>query len=183
MYIDISCEILYNAGMLSQEDIQIITDIVSTQMSLHIQPVLERLNSLENKVNAIDKRLSIVEVDVNDIKIRVTKIERKTKALDKKIDTSKAEIIEKIHDFEYSVQDSFRNNQKALSAVIGNSEKKMSEHINKLDDGFHATIQLALSNRKDIEKITDHLDTYSTSHQDAYNTRVAEKRAEEYDKS
>ena len=54
MCIDISCEILYNAEMLSQEDIQIITDIVFTQIS-PIKELQQRIDKLTIETERIDK--------------------------------------------------------------------------------------------------------------------------------
>lgn len=52
--IDILCGILYNTEMLSQEDIRIITDIVSTQVSLGIAPLEERLERVEKKTEVLN---------------------------------------------------------------------------------------------------------------------------------
>jgi chromosome segregation ATPase len=194
--------------MLSQEDIKIITEIVATQVALQIDPLREsietrfnsieerlgkveerlgrigeRLDKIEGRIDIIEERLDRIEKDISDLKNRVTKLEGKVSALDNKIDKVKADLIERMHDLEDTLSRAVKNNQKALFGAIETSEKKMLQHINKLDDGFHATIQFAMANRKDIGRIDEHLGLYSESTSNRYISRVAEKYLEKHKSS
>ncbi len=153
--IDIFCEILYNTQMLSQEDICIITDIVSTQISLGIGPLEKRME----------------------------KSEKKASSLEKKIEQYRADLKEELLDFEDTVTKALRNNQNALFIVIKNSEEAILKRVEILNGSFQSTIRLISLNRRDITRIEEHLGLYPSKIDTSNFTLKVAEETEEYGKT